>query len=262
MKGNNLKIGSSVAQFLENYFDKILVITLERAKDRQQNVSKILSALNFEFFVGIDKNRLDYNALQEQGLYNDIKARKLHRQGKGMVLGAIACSLSHKALYEYIVRNNWQKVLVFEDDMVPLVKNLQLLPETLQELPEDWELVYLGYTKHEKVSPGLKRKQAFYKLISSMGLMKWNRTMVDKLLPLAYSRHLRIAGFHDCTHAYAISALAANKLIGLQTPVVFNSDDLLSHTIMNGQLNAFITEPKFFDQEHFDNPADQSFIHH
>ena len=33
------------------------------------------------------------------------------------------------------------------------------------------------------------------------------------------------------------------------------ADDLLSSTIMKGELEAFVTEPKFFDQEIFHNVA-------
>ena len=82
------------------------------------------------------------------------------------------------------------------------------------------------------------------------------------MLPKPFSPHLRVAGFHDCTHAYAVSQEGAKKLLEFQTPIAFNADDLLSDTIMKGHLNAFITVPKFFDQEQFTNPAQHSFIHH
>jgi glycosyl transferase, family 25 len=59
--------------------------------------------------------------------------------------------------------------------------------------------------KHETVTPVLKGKQFFYKILSRMGLMQWTYTMVNNLLPVAYSKHLKKAGFHDCTHAYAIT---------------------------------------------------------
>ncbi|HEX2684932.1 MAG TPA: hypothetical protein VHL77_13395, partial [Ferruginibacter sp.] len=64
----------------------------------------------------------------------------------------------------------------------------------------------------------------------------------------------------DCTHAYAISLNGAKKLMAAQTPVVYRADDLLSATIMKGELNAFVTEPKFFDQEIFHNTAISSEI--
>ena len=85
--------------------------------------------------------------------------------------------------------------------------------------------------------------------------MTWNATMIKNLLPRPYSTHLNRAGFHDCTHAYAITRLAAEKLLAAQTPIVYRADDLLSSTIMKGELNAFVTEPKFFDQEIFHNAA-------
>lgn len=212
-------------------------------------------------FFGTDKQSLRLDQLIEDKIYDEKKAKSLDRYSKEMIIGHIACSLSHRRLYEHIIQNGYTNVLIFEDDAVPLVNNLPKLPITLKELPEDWALVYLGYTRHEEVTAALRRKQAFYKLLSSFGLMKWNRTMVDNLLPLAYSPHLKVAGYHDCTHAYAITASAASTLIAVQTPVVFNSDNLLSYTIMNGRLKAFVTDPKFFDQKQFYNPADQSFIH-
>ena len=79
--------------------------------------------------------------------------------------------------------------------------------------------------------------------------------MVSNLLPKPYSVHLKNAGFHDCTHAYAITLAGAQKLLAAQTPVVYRADDLLSATIMKGELNAFVTEPKFFDQQIFQNPS-------
>ncbi|MBL0146123.1 MAG: hypothetical protein IPP48_10425 [Chitinophagaceae bacterium] len=71
---------------------------------------------------------------------------------------------------------------------------------------------------------------------------------------------IKKAGFHDCTHAYAVTIDGAKKLLNVQTPVVYRADDLLSATILKGELNAFVTEPKFFDQEVFQNATAQSEI--
>jgi glycosyl transferase family 25 len=128
------------------------------------------------------------------------------------------------------------------------------LPSAFNQLPTDWELLYLGYLKHEKINFSLKAKQVFYKLISSLGLMKWSYTAVSNMLPRSYSAHLKKAGLHDCAHAYAITLPAAKKLLQAQTPIVHRADDVLSFLTTNGELRAFITEPKFFDQEWFHNP--------
>jgi glycosyl transferase family 25 len=250
-----LAIPSAVCDFLNRYFDKILVVSLPRFTERRQKVQQHLQGLRFEFFDGADKLQLDAGVIKTDGTYDEAMAKQLQRQGKGLNLGEVACSLSHRMIYKEMIRQNWKRVLILEDDVLPLFENMDLLPAAVTELPADWELVYLGYLKHEQVTAGLKIKQFLYKVKSALGLMAWSYKMVTNLLPKPYSRHLKIAGFHDCTHAYAVTLAAAEKLLAAQTPVVYRADDLLSSTIMKGELMAFVTEPKFFDQEIFHNSA-------
>lgn len=230
-------------------------MSVPRFTDRHERIKQSLEGLSFEFFWGADKLTLNYDEAKADGTYDEQRAKKLQRQGKALNLGEIACSLSHRKVYEEILKHNWKKVLILEDDVLPLIANMNELPAALEELPENWELVYLGYLKHEQVTAALKAKQFFYKIISAFGLMVWSYKMVTNFLPKPYSKHLRKAGFHDCTHAYAVTLAGAKKLLAIQTPVVYRADDLLSATIMIGELNAFITDPKFFDQEIFYNAA-------
>lgn len=231
------------------------MVSVPRFTDRHEKVKQSLAGLEFDFFWGADKLKIDYDTAKTDGTYDEQMAQKLQRQGKALNLGEIACSLSHRMVYEEMIRNNWEKVLILEDDVLPNTENLAQLPAALQELPADWELVYLGYLKHEQVTTALKVKQFFYKIISALGLMAWSYKMVSNLLPKPFSVHLKKAGFHDCTHAYAVTLEGAKKLLAAQTPVVYRADDLLSSTIMKGELVAFVTEPKFFDQEIFHNAA-------
>jgi glycosyl transferase, family 25 len=250
-----LKINADINKLLQQYFDKVFVVSVPRFTERHKHVEKHLEELSFDFFWGADKLKLDYTSVKTDGTYDEQKAKQLQRQGKALNLGEIACSLSHRMVYEEMLKHNWQKVLILEDDVLPLYNNLAQLPAALNELPANWELVYLGYLKHENVSAALKRKQMWYKILSRLGLMKWTYKMVTNLLPKPFSSHLKKAGFHDCTHAYAVTLPAAKKLLAAQTPVVYRADDLLSSTIMKGELEAFVTEPKFFDQEIFHNAA-------
>lgn len=248
-----MPIPPATIQSLQNSFDKIFVVTVPRFTDRHKKISENFRGLSFEFFWGADKLQIDLEKVKQDGTYDEAKAKKLQRQGKGLNLGEIACSLSHRMLYAEMIKHDWKKILILEDDVLPLIENMNVLPDAMKELPEGWELVYLGYLKHEKITPALKRKQFFYKILSALGLMKWNYTMVSNLLPKPFGTRLKKAGFHDCTHAYAITLSAAKKLLEAQTPVVYRADDLLSATILKGDLNAFITIPKFFDQEIFHN---------
>ena len=250
-----MSIPANSIAYLQKYFDRIFVVSVPRFSDRHQRVSQQLQGLSFDFFWGADKLQLDAAQVKQDGTYDEWQAKKLQRQGKPLNLGEIACSLSHRMVYQEMINNNWERVLILEDDVVPLTAQLIELPAALDELPHNWELVYLGYLKHETVGIGLKLKQFFYTILAACGMMKWNLTMVKHLLPKPYSQHLRKAGFHDCTHAYAVTLEAAKKLLPLQSPVVYRADDLLSSTVLKGSLNAFVTVPKFFEQELFNNPA-------
>lgn len=257
-----MKIPNQTIAFLEKYFDHIFVITLERATDRQAKVKERLEGLRYDFFYGVDKHELNWEKVNQEGIYDDKRARQLNRYSKGMILGHIACALSHRHLYQHILEKGYQRVLIFEDDAVPLFDRDGELQQSAEELPDNWEVIYFGYSKNEMATPALKRKQVFYSIICHLKLIKWSPRMISNLLPRPYSPHIQKAGFHDLTHSYAVTREACMKLISAQTPVVFNADPLLSHLIMNGELNAFITRKKFFTQEQFLDPAHRSFIHH
>jgi glycosyl transferase, family 25 len=253
-------IPSHINDFIKNYFDKVFVVSVTRFADRHVQLQKTVEGLDFDFFWGTDKLTLNRETLIAENMYDEAAAKKNQRQGKALNDGEIACSLSHRSIYAAMVQNNWQRVLILEDDVLPAFSQLALLPRAIGELPADWDLVYLGYLKHETVTPALRRKQFFYKIISGLGLMRWSYTMVKNMLPRPYSNHLKKAGFHDCTHAYAISLQAAQKMLAAQTPVVYRADDLLSALTLKAQINSFVTEPKFFDQEGFYSPEKVSEI--
>lgn len=228
-----------------------MVLSVPRFTDRQEMVKKVMKGVQFDFFWGADKNDLNIATAISNNIYDEKKAIALQRHQKPLSIGELACSLSHRNIYEAIIANNWEKVLVLEDDVWPIFEQMEKLPSALLELPGEWDLVYLGYLLHETVTPTLRRKQQFYKIISKLGLMKWSYEMVNNLLPKPYSNHLKKAGFHNCTHAYAVTLEGAKKLLAAQTPVVYRADDLLSYSNLKGSLTAFVTEPKFFDQEEF-----------
>jgi glycosyl transferase family 25 len=56
-------------------------------------------------------------------------------------------------MYEDMIANGYNRVLIMEDDAVPNEKQLQQLPAILSEIPENCELLFWGWIKTEIV-PG------------------------------------------------------------------------------------------------------------
>jgi glycosyl transferase family 25 len=172
----------------------------------------------------------------------------------------LCCSLGHVSIYKDIVQNGYKKTLILEDDVVPIVPNLKYFQEIIDELPGDWELFYLGYEKNEEFGWKQKLKQTIFKIFPLHAQLKLNRKMYFNYYPRNFTKHIAIAGFHDCTHAYALSLAGATKLLKAQTPVIYRADNLLSALILKGELNAFICKPVLFNQEIDFDSHEKSYI--
>ncbi|MFN4147424.1 MAG: glycosyltransferase family 25 protein [Runella sp.] len=239
--------------YLNAYFDKILVLSLRRATERHEALQKNLKGLNYEIYWGVDKRDFTLEEVIEKGIYDKEKANHYNRHGARVLsAGEVACSWSHRNIYELILQKGWQRVLILEDDVVPNLEALPLLPHTFDQLPPDWDLVYLGYLSNEEVLLKHHFKRFFYKILAYFGAYQWlTPREVENLYPKPYSKNLRRAGLHDCTHAYAITHTAASQLLKAQTPIYSSADELLTHGVLKNELKGFICKPAFFDQEDF-----------
>lgn len=235
---------------LNHFFDHIYVITLQRATDRHAHIQKELKGLQYQLFYGKDKKTFTGVELQQSGVYNEALAKKHHRFSKGMPEGMIGCAWSHRLVYEDVVAHNYQKILVLEDDVVIDKHYISLLPQVLNDLPDDWELLYFGFAGNEQPPKNAALKKTFYHLLQLIGALKFTHKTIRNLYPKKVSKHLYTAGYHDCTHAYGITLSAAQKLLQLQQPITFVADNLLAHAVTNEMVKGYITLPKIINQQY------------
>lgn len=236
-------------EFLNGWADRIFVVSLVRAAERRARVRERLAGLDYRFLDAVDKLDLDRERLRREGLYDERRTPRAFRHRTEMPLGHIGCSLSHRRIYEQMVENGWRRVVVLEDDVVPREDALAQLPAALEQLPAGFELCYLGYLGNEVVTPRARLRHASYVALAPLGLVRWRPGEALRLLPRPFSANLRRAGRHLCTHAYAVTLEGARKLLDAQTPVAFNSDQLLAFLVLRGRLDAYAAHPVFFDQE-------------
>jgi glycosyl transferase, family 25 len=245
---------------LNQYFDKIYVITLHRATDRQAHIQRELQGLQYDFFWGKDKQEFSVEELQQKGLYNEEEARLHHRYGKAMQIGQICCSLSHAEVYRDIVANNHQKVLIMEDDVVIDREGAKKFPQILTEVPADWQVLYLGFAEREKAPGGIVFKRLFYHFLRLFGAIRFTHKMIGHLYPKKISEHIYRAGYHDCIHAYAVTNLAAKTLLSLQQPVSFIADNLVAYAVTNGLLRGYVILPKIIYQQYQVGTSSASYL--
>jgi glycosyl transferase family 25 len=233
---------------INNFFDHIYIITTEGAVERHARISDLFEGLNYEFFIGAYKKDYTIDGLIEAGVYDEEKAIRLHRNNKPMNKGQIACSWSHRMVYEDMLAKGYNQVLVLEHDVVPLKEGFCLLPQILDQLPANWELLYFDYHKNIKRTFGSFFIVLYYHLLKLLRRSSWSHKTIANLYTKRFSENLNWAGYHDFTSAYSITAPAATKLIDLQTPIAFRADNLLAHACSNKLLEGFISVPKVFMQ--------------
>lgn len=230
---------------LNQYFDQVYVLTLERAHGRHQAIQQALHGLEYRFFFSADKLTLNIPQLILSGDYNDELACKNQRYGKPMQPGQLGCAIGHRMIYEDILRKGYRRVLILEDDVEPIPDMERSFHAVLKELPESWELLYLDYNKN--IEPHTC-KQAWYHIQRAVGMLRWSHTTISNLYPRKISDHISTAGFHDYTSAYALTHAGAVTLLRLQTPVSYVADNLLAKAATEKWVKAYIAKPKIFRQ--------------
>ena len=116
--------------------------------------------------------------------------------------GAIGCRESHLGIIQESKKLGLKNVLIFEDDVLVIEKNITRLDEVLTELEQlDWDLFYFGATvdpnvgRLSKVSPNIVKTNFAY----TTHAYAINSTIYDKILEEApyhgiidvyYCRHI------------------------------------------------------------------------
>jgi len=234
---------------LNGVFDRIYVLTLERAGARQRHIEAELGGLDYHFFQGIDKRTLDFDQLMPEGVYDDDAHRRLQRTHRSLIPGEIACALSHRKIYEDAIEHDYQRILVLEDDVALIAENLNAFRQALHELPEDWELLMLGY--YSEKYPGLSNElqRRYYQICRKLGLFGWekiNRRFIDNILMQRYSANLWRPGKLVGGHAYALTQSACRKFVEFHTPIFLQADRVFSYYLASGDLRAFALDKKLF----------------
>lgn len=235
---------------LNHFFDHIYLITLKRSKERHIYTKKTLKGLDYEIFWGVDGSELDLNNIQQEGLYDPEQAKKKIPIGSELKSGEIGCALSHNNIYQDIIEKGYDCALILEDDVIVDAENVHFLYESLNELPSDWDLLYLGYLyNNDRITLPIQLWiHIAYPILTMLGYKKYNTKRIRCKYPRPYSEHLELSGYHYGTHAYAVSQSGAKKILLAQTPVTMAPDNAIGMMCMLESIKAFRVRKRFFHQ--------------
>ena len=232
---------------LQQAFSAIFVLTIHRNQSRHPALQQSLKTLDYTLFYGADRKDLSMQKLTQEGVFSPERAAIYLK--RSLSLGEIACALTHRHAYEAILKRTLSSVLILEDDVdfASALPSAEALQQALSELPEDWELCYLGcernqHPKHLKDTC----KEIFYLSLKSLGLSSRLERKIKNRHVRPFSTYLNRAGVHTGTHAYALSAAGCRKLYEKQLPLCMCADHLLNEMIAVDGLKAYVLKQKIF----------------
>ncbi|PIT93325.1 MAG: hypothetical protein COU06_00405 [Candidatus Harrisonbacteria bacterium CG10_big_fil_rev_8_21_14_0_10_38_8] len=243
---------------------KTFVINLDKDKERMRFMDKQLTTLGikYERIPGV-YGKTYTPTIQEYNI-RLVKEKNLRL----LPPGDLGCALSHQQAYKKLLREELEYVLILEDD-VELPSNFKDIIEKVTKNNKNWEYLLFDYPV-----VGLKYLKIWYRSIkdnykiksrkSNVGLIFFILYSIFKALyiipisifegirnqlrekypgPVYFLRPMYFAG------AYIITRSAAEKLVQLNTPVMYASDQLPNQARVKSNLRFMCYSPRVVRQK-------------
>ena len=119
---------------MNDYFDKIYVLSLKRNTERRDIITQRLKAveIDFEFFDACDGQVINH-------LWKKLDNANFTTSNY------VACQISHLSIYNDAISRGFDRILILEDDIKPH-KNIQnLFKSFISQVPSDYDILYFGW---------------------------------------------------------------------------------------------------------------------
>ena len=184
LKKKNIKenLNYSHTETLFNLIDKVYVINMDKDKERMLILDKKLKKLGLEYerISGVDGEKK----------YKELNVKTKLRPGQ------LGCLLSHIKILEKAKNNNYQNILIFEDDVIFCKNFIEKLVKLLKKVKHNeghFDILYLGCSqKHDWKN--IVDKENYYlgkKMDGTFGMIV-NRDIFNKTLKNAYELNFEI----------------------------------------------------------------------
>lgn len=120
--------------------DPVIVISLEKAKERRQKMQDQLLELQIDGFI---MDAVDGSKLPPEELNKKISLPNGWRQGELFKPGEVGCMLSHIKALEWARDKNWPYLILLEDDTILSEDFNRRLKILFSIIPNDWQHIYL-----------------------------------------------------------------------------------------------------------------------
>tara|TARA_R100001163_G_scaffold63656_1_gene56063 strand:+ start:94 stop:792 length:699 start_codon:yes stop_codon:yes gene_type:complete len=226
------------------YFDKVFVINLDIRKDRLKRRYEFFESQGIsdlvERYAATRPNEKEYQDYIADGKIN------IHT-GKPISIGEYGCISSHLNIIKMAKKNNWESVLVLEDDVEFI--NTTFIDDAVEQLKsKEWNLFYLGSNTHEplqKESNNLLRLKKGY----ATHALAYHKRFYDQIINAFDKKEINVIDVWlaenaqdklNCYCSYPITAIQENDFSDIHNAEIDYSwmigkfEENTKHIINNG----------------------------
>jgi glycosyl transferase family 25 len=240
---------TSLAPLLD-VVDRVVVVTIRAATDRQRRISEELQkhGLQFEFYFGLDSRAFRAEMLRRDGVYDP--AQRLAEGRAELTAGEIGCAVSHRDVARNFLETSDRRILVLEDDAAIVSSQVTALPRTIRKMPRDWNLAYFAYEMMNLHTPRRLRVKllTYYPLRKMLGLPNEGLSVLRRTYRRRLNSHWLHAGCFHGGQAYALDRTAAEFVVRTQTPIAFESDVALCRLVKFAPMKSICVRHPLFEQ--------------
>jgi GR25 family glycosyltransferase involved in LPS biosynthesis len=123
---------------LNNFFDKIFYINLDKDSKRNQNLLfqfEKYNITNFERISGVE-----FQEIPVKSYWRNFNLNALNEK---YILGSMGCRASHKKIMDISMERGYNKILILEDDIFFTEDPNEILNKNLHQLGS-WDMLYFG----------------------------------------------------------------------------------------------------------------------
>jgi GR25 family glycosyltransferase involved in LPS biosynthesis len=200
---------------MNNYVDNVYLINMDKDINRLKKVKKECDKVDIKFerfprvkVSDLSQNILDKYIPKETKKYGTISLQANSRDDM------IERGLSHLFVWQDAIQKQYKNILVLEDDVFFTDDFNEYFKNVMEELPEDYDILYLGYNDIIYEAPEDCSFNYIYKPILPYGL-----------------------------HAYIVSNKGLKKLVNLITIINAHIDSIIANN-NNAKLDIYASKQK------------------
>lgn len=180
-----------------------VIINLDKQKEKYENMTKNLNLFNIPY--------TRFNAILGTDIYDNFKASgKIKNNGYTLRPHQVGIWQSHYKIWQYMIFNNIERLLIFEDDCSFVNDFKDMYHKTLEMVKDkEYDILFLGYSGANVVT---------------------NKDL-----------HLLDEGVPRCTHSYVLTLSGARKLVERMSIIDFPIDEIIGRMFFRKELKGYRT---------------------